>query len=188
MSSLDPPIVNDDPQTIADYGLKAETMLQWLTEMVNIPKWRPQCDEDHDYYEANQLKQEVAEEMRRRGQAAAPIPYCSAAIDTILGMEAQTRTGVKVDTAPGEVTPDVADALSVKLFDAVMETNTDAVIAEAYHGQIVGGIDWVEVGWETDPFKPSKRVAYVPYHEMWWDWRAKDVLLRDARYIVRKKR
>jgi len=189
MSNLDPPILVElEPPIIEDYGLSADTMLGWLLEMVNIPKWRPQCDEDHDFYEANQLKREIVDEMKRRQQAPSAIPYCSAAIDIILGMEAQTRTGVKVDTAPGEVTPPVADALTVKLQNAITETNTDFVIAEAYHGQVVGGVDWVEVGRNEDPFKPGKRVAYVPYHEMWWDWRAKDVIIRDARYIVRKKR
>jgi hypothetical protein len=189
MAALDPPVeFNTEIAPVEEYGLSAETMMSWLTEMVNIPKWRIQCDEDHSFYETNQLERDVTDEMKRRGQAPATIPYCSAAVDTILGMEAQTRTGVRVDTAPGETTPDVADALTVKLFNAVAEGNTDAVIAEAYHGQIVGGIDWVEVGRSDDPFKSGVKTTYVPYHEMWWDWRSKDVLLSDCRYQVRKKR
>ena len=186
---FDTTVISGSPPQIAEYGLSPETMHSWLRELLLIPQWRRQVDEDHDMNEVNQLGPEVVKEMRNRGQAPAIAPLISSRIDAILGAEAQTRTGVRVDTAPGETTPEVAEALTVKLFHAVADTDADAAIATAYRGQVVGGIDWVEVTRDDDPFKPAKKVMYVPYHEMFWDWRSKDfALLSDARYIIRKKR
>ena len=186
---FDTTVISGSPPQIAEYGLSPETMHSWLRELLLIPQWRRQVDEDADMQEANQLSPEVAKEMRNRGQAPAVAPLISSRIDAILGAEAQTRTGVRVDTAPGETTPEVAEALTVKLFHAIADTDADAAIAAAYRGQVVGGIDWVEVTRDDDPFMPSKKVRFVPFHEVFFDWRSKDfALLSDARYIIRKKR
>jgi hypothetical protein len=186
---FDTTVISGSPPQIAEYGLSPETMHSWLRELLLVPQWRRQVDQDHDLNEANQLSPEVATEMRNRGQAPAQAPLVSSRIDAILGAEAQTRTGVRVDTAPGEATPEVAEALTVKLFHAIADTDADAAIAAAYRGQVVGGVDWVEVSRDDDPFKPRIKVKYVPYHEMFWDWRSKDfALLSDARYLIRKKR
>ena len=186
---FDTTVISGSPPQIAEYGLSPETMHSWLRELLLVPQWRRQADEDFDFSEANQLTQEVASEMRNRGQAPAQAPLVSSRIDAILGSEAQTRTGVRVDTAPGETTPEVAEALTVKLFHAVADADADAAIAAAYRWQVIGGIGWVEVSRPDDPFAPSKSVKAVSYTEMYWDWRAKDlVMLSDARYIIRKRR
>jgi hypothetical protein len=186
---FDTTVISGSPPQIAEYGLSPETLHSWLRELLLVPQWRRQTDEDADMNEVNQLGPDVAKEMRNRGQAPAVAPLISSRIDAILGAEAQTRTGVRVDTAPGETTPEVAEALTVKLFHAIADTDADAAIAAAYRGQVVGGIDWVEVTRDDDPFMPSKKVRYIGYHEIFWDWRSKDfALLSDARYIIRKKR
>jgi hypothetical protein len=82
---------------------------------------------------------------------------------------------------------DVAEAMSVKLKEAEREARADRACSDAYAGQLKNGISWVEVSREMDPFRYPYRVTAVSRREIFWDWRAKDPDLSDARYLVRRR-
>jgi hypothetical protein len=124
--------------------------------------------------------------MQRLGMAPLIRNLIRPTIDVALGMEAKTRSDWRVQ-ADDDKNQDVAEAMSVKLKEAERESRADRACSDAYAGQLKNGISWVEVSREMDPFRYPYRVNAVSRREIFWDWRAKDPDLRDARYLVRRR-
>jgi hypothetical protein len=106
-------------------------------------------------------------------------------IDVALGMEAKTRSDWRVQADDDEY-QDVAEALSVKLKEAERESRADRACSDAYAGQLKSGLGWVEVSarWTRSSIRTGYRVCR---REIFWDWRAKEPDLSDARYLVRRR-
>lgn len=171
-------------------GLQPHNVDEMLMEIRNQPNWRITADVEADYYDGNQLDQETLDLYAERGQAPLITNLIKPMIDVVLGMEAKTRTDWKVrpgDESDEDMTEDVADALSVRLHRAEVESRADRACSDAYAPQIKIGLGWVEVSRESDPFRPQYRVKSVHRRELWWDWHAHEPDLSDARYMIRRK-
>jgi len=158
----------------------------WLWEINNQPFWRTEADIEADYYDNNQLTASELQDLHDRGLAPLVTNLIAPTVDTVLGMEAKSRTEWKV--APDEDdNDDMAEALNVKLHEAERIAKVDRAVSDAYAGQIKVGLHWAEVSREFDPFAPPYRVKAVHRREIWWDWLAREPDLSDARYLVRRR-
>lgn len=170
----------------AGVGLAIDKLDKFLYEIRLQPMWRREADLDAEYYDGNQLDHATLDDMQRLGMAPLIRNLIRPTIDVALGMEAKTRSDWRVQ-ADDDKYQDVAEAMSVKLKEAERESRADRACSDAYAGQLKTGLSWVEVSREMDPFKYPYRVSNVSRREIFWDWRAKEPDLADARYLVRRR-
>lgn len=176
------------PSELADKPLAREEVEAILFEMQQQPNWRREADKAADYYDGNQLDAETVQKLKERGQPPLITNFIKPTVDTVLGLEAKTRTDWIVrpeDDSQAE--PDLADAMSIKLKHAEIESRADRACSDAYAAQVKTGLGWVEVSRDTDPFNPAHKVSYVHRREIAWDWRSEKNDLSDARYLVRRR-
>lgn len=184
----DVPRSKERPPELADEPLKREQVENFLYEIKHQPNWRREADKCADYYDGNQLDAGTLEILQDRGQPPLITNLIKPTIDTVLGMEAKTRTDWLVRAEDdGIATPDMAEALSLKLKHAETETRADRACSDAYAGQCKSGVGWVEVSRESDPFKFPYRARYVHRREISWDWRSQQPDLSDAKYLIRRR-
>jgi len=151
------------------------------------PDWRSESDMDCAYYDGFQISPEQRARAEATGQPIAVVNLMARAINTLLGQEAKTRSGWKI-TADTDAFRDVADALQPKLAEAQRETYADMAISNGYASEVKAGLGWVEVSRKADLFAECPyRVADVHRNEIWWDWRARELDLSDARWLVRQR-
>ena len=167
-------------------GLTVDRLDKFLYEIRLQPMWRREADLDSEYYDGNQLDHSTLDDMQRLGMAPLIRNLIRPTIDVALGMEAKTRSDWRVQ-ADQEKDQEVAEAMSMKLKEAERESRADRACSDAYAGQLKSGLGWVEVSREMDPFKYPYRVSSVSRREIFWDWRAKEPDLADARYLVRRR-
>lgn len=176
------------PDELKDEALSEAQVAQFLLEIRIQPNWRKEADRSADMYDGNQLDPETVERLKERGQPPLITNMIKPTIDTVLGMEAKTRTDWMVRAEDDEeLEEDLAEALSCKLKHAETESRADRAVSDAYAAQIKAGIGWVEVARESDPFKCPYRVRAIHRREIFWDWRAEQPDLSDARYLVRRR-
>lgn len=179
---------NQIPDDLTDSALPKAQVEMFLREIKHQPHWRREADRCADYYDGNQLSPETVERLKERGQPPIISNLIKPTIDTVLGMEAKTRTDWRVRPEDDEeCEDDLADALSAKLKHAETESRADRAVSDAYAAQCKAGLGWVEVANEFDPFKCPYRVRYVHRREIFWDWRAEQPDLSDARYLIRRR-
>lgn len=166
-------------------GLSLGQLEKFLTDIRDEPEWRSMANRCADYYDHNQLSDEVRAEFRRLNLPPLVINLIHPTINTVLGMEAKTRTDWQV-TFEDERFEEVALALGQKVTEAERMSAADRAISNAYAGQIKAGLHWVEVNWNSNPFGYRYRVRDVHRRECWWDWRTRDI--EDWRYFVRRQR
>jgi hypothetical protein len=167
-------------------GMSVDRLDKFLYEIRLQPMWRREADLDAEYYDGNQLDHQTLDDMQRLGLAPLIRNLIKPTIDVALGMEAKTRSDWRVQ-ADNEKHQDVAEALSAKLHEAERETRADRACSDAYAGMLKTGMAWVEVSREMNPFRYPYRTEAVSRREIFWDWRAKDPSLQDARYLVRRR-
>jgi hypothetical protein len=176
------------PEDLANSALPRDQVEQFLREIKHQPNWRREADRAADYYDGNQLSSETVEKLKERGQPPLVTNLIKPTVDTVLGMEAKTRSDWRVRPEDDDQCPDeLAEGLSVKLKHAEIESRADRAVSDAYAAQIKAGLGWVEVAREHDPFKCPYRVKYVHRREIFWDWRAEQPDLSDARYLIRRR-
>lgn len=175
-------------EELQNTALPQRAVEQYLWEIKHQPNWRREADTCADYYDGNQLSNDLIEKLKDRGQPPLITNLIKPTVDTVLGMEAKTRTDWIVrpedDTDSND---DVAEALSLKLKHSETESRADRACSDAYAGQIKAGLGWVEVARESDPLKFPYRVNFVHRREIFWDWRAERYDLSDARYLIRRR-
>lgn len=176
------------PEDLENTALPRGQVEMFLREIKHQPHWRREADRCADYYDGNQLSPETVEKLKDRGQPPLITNLIKPTIDTVLGMEAKTRTDWRVRPEDdGQCEDDLAEALSVKLKHAEIESRADRAVSDAYAAQLKAGLGWVEIAREMDPFKCPYRVRYVHRREIFWDWRAEAPDLSDARYLIRRR-
>lgn len=176
------------PEELEDSALPRNQLEMFLWEIKHQPHWRREADRAADYYDGNQLSPETVERLKERGQPPLVTNLIKPTVDTVLGMEAKTRTDWRVRPEDDDQANDqLAEALSLKLKHAEIESRADRAVSDAYAAQIKAGLGWVEVARENDPFKCPYRVRYVHRREIFWDWRAEQPDLSDARYLIRRR-
>lgn len=178
----------ETPEELADKPLLPRQVEEFLDELRHQPPWRKEADRCVDYHDGNQLDERLRQILEDRGQPPLITNLIKPAIDTVLGMEAKTRSDWRVRAEDdGIVSSDASEALSVKIKHAETETRADRACSDAYAGQIKAGLGWVEVSREGDPFKGKYRVKYVHRRELYWDWRSQEPDLIDAKYLIRRR-
>lgn len=171
----------------AHTGLDQDKLETFLADIRQQPTWRWEADREVDYYDGNQLEGDVVAEMAERGLPPIITNLVRPAIDTVIGMETKGRTDWRVVGEFGDKDSDLAQAMTVKLKKHERLSKVDRAISEAFEAEAKVGMGWVEVARESDPFKAPYRVKYVHRREIWWDWRAKEADLSDARFLVRRQ-
>jgi len=180
--------VHETPEDLIDSALPRAQVEMFLREIKHQPHWRREADRCADYYDGNQLSPETVERLQDRGQPPLIANLIKPTVDTVLGMEAKSRSDWRVRPEDdGMCEDDLAEALSVKLKHAEIESRADRAVSDAYAGQLKAGLGWVEVSRENDPFKCPYRVRSVHRREIFWDWRAEQPDLSDARYLIRRR-
>lgn len=171
-------------------GMTLAQLENILSDIRFQPKWRDESSKCADYYAGNQISSERLERMNKLGIPPLVTNLIRPTIDTVLGLEARSRTDWRViEESDASPVPEVLmKALNAKLNEAERESRADRAISDAYAGQIKTGIHWVEVSRAVDAMDYPYRVQDVSRDEIWWDWRAKRADLSDARWLVRKRR
>lgn len=177
------------PPQGADLG-QAMSQLEFaniIDECINQPPWRRQADIESDYVDGNQLDSTLLQKLKAIGIPPAKENIIGPAIAAVCGYEAKTRTDWRVtpDGDPGG--QDVADALNFRLNQAERHSKADEAMSDAFRPQASVGLGWVEVARNSDPFGFHSRCRYVSRNEMWWDMRARERDLSDARWLLRER-
>lgn len=179
------PDVKPSPEKPDEYTWDVKKLEQILLEIKNQPKFRLACDRDFDYYDGKQIDQDELARIEELGLAPIVDNLIMPTVNAVLGMQAKSRVDTKVNPEAGETNTDIALALSMKLKQFGAMARSDRAKSDAYAEMIKGGVSWVEVARNSDPFKPVLRYDHINRHEMAWDWHAKKADLSDARYVVR---
>lgn len=167
-------------------GLTPLQYQQIVEDIRRQPHWRIEADRAAAFYDGHQLTVEEREEYARRGIEPVVINQIKPLVNSLLGLEAKTRTDWRVQ-ADSDEQQDLCEAMSAKLFEAERETEADMACSEAFAAQIKCGLGWVAVTRNADPFGYPYRVEDVDRGEIFWDWHARRRDLSDARYLVREK-
>lgn len=166
--------------------LPRERLEDFMLDIRDEPLWRVQANREADYYDNNQLDSETLEEMRERGIAPLVRNLVAPTIDAVLGMEAKSRQDFKV-VADMDEDSDFSRAMNIEMHEAERMSKADRATSDAYAAQIKVGLGWVEVSRAWNPFDYKYRSRYIHRREMFWDWKAVEGDLSDARYLMRRK-
>ena len=171
----------------ADVPLNLHEFATIVRESINQPPWRANADHEADYADGNQLSSELL-----RKQAAAGIPpakenIIGPAIASVCGYEAKTRTDWRVTPDGDPNGQDVADALNYKLNQAERHSRADRALSQAFRAMVTVGIGWVEVARAPNSRQYPLRCRYVHRNEIWWDMKATEPDLSDARWLYRRR-
>jgi len=175
-----------DSRDHAKDGYSLRALENLIHDCQEQPDWRPRADLNVAYYDGKQLSQAQKWNLHKEDLEPRITNLISGVINSLLGQEAKSRSDVKVESDDDDFA-DVADVLSARLKEAQRETCADMAVSNAYGSQVKAGLGWVEVNRSQDPLDYPYRVADIHRNEIWYDWRAKDIGLKDARWLVRKR-
>ena len=151
------------------------------------PRWRHIADKEMDYYDGNQLDNELLAKQAELGIPPSIENLVKPALLSIQGYEEASRTDWRVTPNGERDAQDVAEAINFKLNQAERESKADRACSDAFATQIACGIGWVEVSRESDPFKYPYRCKKVHRNEIHWDMQAQEPDLSDARWLRRQR-
>jgi hypothetical protein len=171
-------------RTKGGYSLKQLERL--LRDCEEQPTWRDTADLCCAYVDGKQLSPEQRNWALKNNLVPRQTNLIGRTIRSVLGAEAKNRRDAHLEPDDDQWA-DVCDVMSVKLKQAQRETLCDMAISNAYGSQVGPGIGWVEVSRVSDPLEYPYRVQDVHRSEIWWDWRAKHITLKDARWLCRKR-
>lgn len=173
-----------------DLAVNPQVSLQTLERIVGDislqPLWRAEADRAADYYDDKQFTPAEIDELESRGQPVLIHNLIKPAINSVLGMEAKTRSDWKL-LADDDAGLPVVEALNEKLNEAARLARANRACSDAYAAQVKSGLGWVEVKRNADPFGNPYQVNYIHRREMFWDWHSQRPDLSDARWIMRRK-
>lgn len=181
------PIANIGDDYAKNPGMSVQELAGMMRDIDYQPRWRSTAEIDADYYDSNQLDSKILQLMEERGIPPIVINLTKPSIDLILGMEEKTRRDWVV-RADDDKDVDFAAAMTKELQWAERGTRADVACSRAYASQVKSGLGWVHVRKERmNPFRFPYVVEHVHRREIWWDWFDEDDLLRQARWLVRRK-
>jgi hypothetical protein len=192
MRLLEPPVNLGPANPHRDEAAKAGFSLPALEALVRDceaqPNWRWRADRAHAFYDmGKQLTPEREAKIRRDwGIEPRQTNLIHGVINGVLGQEAKSRSDVRVEADEDEMT-DLCDVFNVRIKEATRESCCDMAVSNSYGSGVKGGLGWVEVSRASDPLDYPYRVRDIHRNEIWYDWRAKDISLNDARWQVRKR-
>jgi len=166
--------------------MTTEKLEAFLLDIRDEPNWRLEANKEMDYYDGNQLDNDILRQMEDRGMAPLIRNLIGPTIDVVLGMEAKNKRDWKV-VGDEESDTDSAMAMNQRMRDAERMSEADLACSDAYGSQVKVGLGWVEVARESNPFASPYRVRYVHRREMFPDWRDIERDLSNSRFLVRKQ-
>lgn len=175
-----------DERIPTDEGLTELQYREILNDIRLQPSWRTEADRCAAFYDGNQMTPDEEAEIQARGMSPIIVNHIKPLVNSVLGLEAKTRTDWRVK-ADHDEEQDLAEALSAKLHEAERETRADHACSEAFAGELKAGVGWVHVARNADPFGYRYKVESVSRREVFWDWHARQPDLSDARYFVRQR-
>ncbi len=152
----------------AQYVLTSDTLNEWRNQGLDT-QWRTDSATEREYYDGNQLDADLIRKWRARGIPIVVINRIRKAINGIVGHFETNLTDFVIRADGLDDLDDLTDALSFDIKQAERETNTDGACLDAMGSALKGGIGWVEVSPESDPFRYPTKVKLVPWREMYWD-------------------
>lgn len=173
----------------ATKGFSLRALENLLRDCEAQPDWRTNADLNVAYYDGKQLTELQKMELRAAlNMQSNPLPtnLVARVINSVLGQEAKSRSDIRIE-ADDDSVADVVDVFNMRLKEAQRESYADMAVSNSYGGQVKAGAGWVGVSRSTDPLMYPYVVEDIHRNDMWWDWRAKDILARDARWLVRKQ-
>ena len=179
-----------DSQTIqdgADTALTVDEFASIVREAISQPPWRVNADQEADYADGNQLSSDLLRKQAKLGIPPAKENIIGPAIASVCGYEAKTRTDWRVTPDGDPAGQDVADALNYKLNQAERHSRADRALSQAFRSMVTVGIGWIEVTKAADSRQFPLRCRYVHRNEIWWDMKATEPDLSDARWLFRRR-
>ena len=176
-------------QTLKDQakdGYDLAKLEQLLRDSENQPHWRDRADLAWAYKDGEQMTPEQKHKYRKDKLEPRVINLIGRVVNAVLGTQAKSRRDPRIESDDDSFA-DVAEVISAQLKEARRETNADMAVSNAYASQVIAGLGWVEVSRSADLLAYRYRVKDVHRNEMWWDWRAKELDLSDARWICRRR-
>lgn len=156
-----------------------------LQERDYQPEWRGLASRCHQYYDGNQLDQEVINSLKAKKLPILITNLMQPAINGVLGMEARSRTDWFVRADDDEFR-EVAEGLNVRLNEGLRTGKANQACAEAYKAQVISGIGWVEVKKNSNSLGSKYKISTVHRNEISFDWRtAAD--LNNCRWLLRER-
>lgn len=178
----------DELQDGADEPMTLDEFASIVRESLSQPSgWRRTADMEADYADGNQLGTELLMRMKAAGIPPAKENIIGPAIRTMCGFEAKTRTDWRVspDGEPGG--QDVADAVKFRLNQAERQSKADRALSAAFKPMCAVGIAWVEVTRASNSLEFPYKCRYIHRNEIWWDMKAIEPDLSDARWLYRRR-
>lgn len=167
-------------------GMPLHQLEDLLSDIQNQPEWRDRADKCAGYYDGKQLSSDRLAQMDETGEPRTIVNLIQRTVNGALGNEAKSRLDWKAESDK-DAFADVSDVLGERLHEAQRETWADMAMSNAYAGELIPGIGWVEVSRNPDPLAYPYRVLDVHRNEVWWDWRAKMADKSDGRWICRQQ-
>ncbi len=187
-------VVTSRAVTIDDYRrnsqkrmLSGSTADRWRWECMQQPNWRRDMQYDEDYYDGHQLTSEVMVDLEERGIPPVVTNLIGPTIDLVLGMEVRSRRDFIVRPEDDPQWDDAALAMTAKIKTAERLSKADHACAEAYKRQVKGGLGWVHVTRETDPFRYRYKCEHIDWREIDYDPLRQQLDMSDARFLRRAR-
>ena len=168
--------------------LTLDEFTQFMREQQKQPLWRSNANRERDYSHGNQLETERLEALKARGILPIIDNQLRQMMEAVTGMEVKNRTDYRVmPESNSQEDQDVADALNLKLNQAEKLSRADRCISDAYEQQVGIGLGWVYVERSNNPFEPRYKCQNIDFNDVFFDWFSVDPMLRDSRWLMRKK-
>ncbi len=150
-------------------------------------QWRRDSAKAIEYWDGNQFDSQLAQQFRKRGLPMIAHNCIKRWINSVVGMMERNQTDgiVRIEDNRFEA---LGTALSQKLKESERMTMADRACLDAADFAFKGGIGWVEVGENSDPFQYKDRVEVMPWREMQWDMSAKKADLSDSTWFSRTRK
>lgn len=172
---------------LARGGWSLPALERMLHDVDDQPDWRTMADLCALYYDTGGVFTRAQESLfAEAGLTPRKINLIFGVINGVLGQEARNRRSPRLEPDDDEWS-DVAEVRSQLLATDARETDADMAISGAYAEQVKCGLGWVEVSDCTDPNLYHRRVRSVHRSEMYWDWRAQQIDLSDAKWVLRRQ-
>ena len=175
------------PEMESDGALTLREYAAIVREALNQPPWRANADKEADYADGNQLSSDLLQRQRQLGIPPAKENIIGPTIAAVCGYEAKSRTDWRVTPDGDPEGQDVADALNYRLNQAERHSRADRALSQAFRAMVTTGIGWVEVARPPSSLDYPYRCRYVHRNELWWDMRATELDLSDARWLRRRR-
>ena len=182
--------LNEQDEHIEDRGegpLTVTELAAIVRESIAQPPWRVNADHEADYADGNQLSTELLQRQKALGIPPAKENIIGPAIAAVCGYEAKTRTDWRVTPDGDPQGQDVADALNFRLNKAERHSRADRALSQAFRAMATVGMGWVEVTRAANSRQFPYKCRYVHRNEIWWDMKATEPDLSDARWLFRRR-